>query len=429
MKNRFATTVLVATGLLLFGSLALLKTEGYYGNLLRGWDAQFYYAQARSIAFDRSLDLTESLNHTPYKAPFVPDETGRLTAPPREGERIVNKYPIGLSLIEIPWMLLGELTSRQNAGSTPGYSASAIRTVGWGLLTISVAGLVLLHRMLTERYGFWPALGGVVATWFGGSLFFYSAIFPFMAHGVAFTIVVAILWQIERLRQLEHPCLRSFVWMGCSFGVLFLVRPQQALLLVVAAPVLIRVLVASGRPIRHGAAALLMLGLLVGLQCLLNLAQVGTLTLNAYAAGNEGFDWLHPNWTMVLTSAPRGLLWMHPIVLLAVPALVLKHERSASESIALAHGMVQVYLIACWSSPEQGDSFGSRMWIESTPVIAMGIASLLARAEKWTRGISGVMTLGCLGWTTFLMLAYILGHVTFDTTHAELLNRLRTLHP
>ena len=68
------------------------------------------------------------------------------------------------------------------------------------------------------------------------------------------------------------------------------------------------------------------------------------------------------------------------------------------------------------------------MWNESTPMIAMGIACPLARQGNWKRGISGVMTLGCLGWTTFLMLAYILGHVTFDTTHAELLNRLRTLH-
>ena len=85
-----------------------------------------------------------------------------------------------------------------------------------------------------------------------------------------------------------------------------------------------------------------MLGLLVGLQCLLNLAQAGTLTLSTYADGNEGIDWLCPSWTMVLTSAPRGLPWMHPIVLLAVPALELKQERSASESIALAHDKVRV---------------------------------------------------------------------------------------
>ena len=46
---------------LAIGALGLGKSWLYHGALLQGWDAQFYYAQGRSIAFEGTLDITRSL--------------------------------------------------------------------------------------------------------------------------------------------------------------------------------------------------------------------------------------------------------------------------------------------------------------------------------------------------------------------------------
>ena len=50
------------------GSLLLARTYRYYGTLIRGWDAQFYYAQSRSLLFERSPDLTRSRKGKKVKA-------------------------------------------------------------------------------------------------------------------------------------------------------------------------------------------------------------------------------------------------------------------------------------------------------------------------------------------------------------------------
>ena len=71
---------------------------------MRGWDAQYYYACARSLVFDTDLDITNDLEATPHPAPFDRDADGQFEAVPRDRKgRIVSKYPIGLSLVEVPF--------------------------------------------------------------------------------------------------------------------------------------------------------------------------------------------------------------------------------------------------------------------------------------------------------------------------------------
>jgi hypothetical protein len=405
----------------------------YYGTLLSGWDAQFYYAQGRSIAFEGTLDITPSLEATPYKEPFKPDATGFLAAPPRRGGRIINKYPIGLSLCEIPFMLVGHAVNRLRGGppdgeAAAGYSPPAILCVGLGLLLYTVVGLALLHLLLQRFYPFWPATLGVLAVWLGTSLFYYSAVFPFMAHGTAFALVVAVLWQAEKLRTDPEPRLGRWVLLALTFGLLFLVRPQQVLLLPVTAPFLIGPLARSRHPLPAGALAVGVFGAVCGLQLLANYSQLGRWALNAYAANNEGFDWLHPQWWIVLFSPSRGLFWINPIVIVALAAVVLLRPRVWVEYVVVAHGLVQAYLIACWSSPDQGDAFGPRMWIESTPLIAFGVAKLFARLSPAARWLGGTVYAGALAWTCILMALYIRGYLSSSATYDDILRRVVTLN-
>ena len=72
--------LLTIAGIFLVGVAGLARTERYFGSLLRGWDAQFYYACAHSLVFDRDLDITNNLESTPYAAPFDRDNQLREDA-------------------------------------------------------------------------------------------------------------------------------------------------------------------------------------------------------------------------------------------------------------------------------------------------------------------------------------------------------------
>ena len=90
------------------GLLVLARSHRFTGTLLHGWDAHFYYSAAHSLVFDADLDITNNLFATPWRHPFDRDANGSFEAVPRRADgHTVNKYPLGLSLIEAPFLALG----------------------------------------------------------------------------------------------------------------------------------------------------------------------------------------------------------------------------------------------------------------------------------------------------------------------------------
>jgi hypothetical protein len=415
-------------GMLALGLAVQAKTWSYYGHLLHGWDAQFYYAQSRSLVVERSLDITESLESVPDPSPFGRRSDGHFEAVPRRDGRIVNKYPIGLSLLESPFLAAGTVLSDvfrrpEDGQNVSGYRDIQIATVAAGLLLCVALGCGVLYQLLERAYGSMSAVIGIVAAWLGTSLFYYSAVFPFMAHGMAFALVCLILWQISGMRARPEAGWRDLCLLSATFGLLFLVRPQQILLLPIALPAMVAPIARS----KFWPARLLVfsvvLGAVCGVQAAVNLFHFGSPTVNAYAAGGEGFRWLRPDWYTVLVSSHRGLLWISPIAAVAAAGILWYRPRSWLEYVVLAHGIVQAYLIAAWSSPDQGDAFGARMWCECAPLVAVGVAKVMAKAETAKRLSWGGVTAVAVAWTSVCMVMYVRGHLSDALGHGEILSR------
>jgi hypothetical protein len=416
---------------LVFGAVAMGRAGQFYGQLLHGWDAQFYYAQARSLVIDGDLDITNDLALAPDQGPLGEPSGDLRRLPRREGGQVVNKYPPGLSLLEVPWLALGRLLrtgwERATGGpldGQPGYSDLEITTVGFGLLLYASIGLTLLVALVTPVSGSeWRAAVAVALTWLGTSLLYYTAVFPFMAHGAGFALVVLTLWLSKRLAEAERPTVRAFVAVAASVGFLFLVRPQQVLLLLFLGPWLIRP--AQRIPVRRLLLPLLVFLALASLLVVFNYLQTDRWTVSGYAAGGEGFDWLHPRADLVLWSPERGLLWMSPLVVLAALGYATRRVwRSPLAGVLLLHALTQVYLIAAWSSPAQGDSFGARMWCECVPFVALGVAGLLSTPRPGLRLLWAGGAVVCVGWTCLLLLVYLKDPAFQVNSYGDVLSRV-----
>ncbi len=407
-------------GLVIFlvGVAGLARSERYFGSLLRGWDAQFYYACAHSLVFDRDLDITNNLEATPYAAPFDRDHDGALEAVPRdESGRIRSFYPIGLSLIEVPFLALGRCVRGALAVvgiSSPrpaGYSEIEIFAVALGLLALFACGAQLLCEMLRPYVPSPWRECALISAWFGTSLFYYSAIFPFMAHAVGFTLVVATVC-IGQFVLTRSP--RYLLLLGVALGGLFLVRPQQLTILL---PLLLVLHPVAKQPARlwvpwmtGGAGALAALAVF---QAWAYSHLTGEWTPNAYASAGVGFDWLHPALWTVSMSPTRGLLWISPVVLLAAAGYAAAPLRQLPPAFVVfaIQALMQIYLIACWAYPEQGDSFGARMWAECAAVVACGVGLLYRRSSAVQNLFVSAALLACLVWTNRLLFLYVAGRL------------------
>jgi hypothetical protein len=398
------------------------------GTLLYGWDAQFYYAAARSLVYDGDLDITNDLYLSPWQESFDADADGHFRRVPVNGDgRIINKYPLGLSLIEVPFVSLGRVLRAlaeargKHFAQPPGYAPLEINTVAVGLLAFFSVGMQCLANLLSRLApAYWIGLS-LLGAWLGTSLFYYSAVFPFMAHAVGFTVVVWLLVMADELPGSPKPN-QALLAMGLATAVLFLIRPQQVLLAVFLLP---RLLSLYGKPLRTwlpgAAGGALVLALAVAAQGSVHAQNTGSFTLNAYAAGGEGFFWTHPAWDVVLISPCRGLLWISPVVILAGAGYWSRRRSLPWFAVALlGHALVQLYLIAAWSSPHQGDAFGARMWCECTGVVACGLA-LLYRPSRLVQTAAVVAAAACVCWTCALLVVAIERGMPVDVTYCDLL--------
>lgn len=382
-------------------------------SLLRGWDAQFYYAAARSLMYQGDLDVSDDLLLSPGVRDFDRDGDGVLEVPAKDSRgRVINKYPIGLSLLEVPWLAasgaIRRLPGLEPGGESaaPGYSASEVLFTATGLVWLVILGLLLLYRVANEYAPPAWATAAVLATVACTPLLYYSTITPFMSHGPAMALVVAIVYVLQRIEHDRIVTDRQLVAVAALAALLFLVRPQQVLLIGLAAPIFLPVLRKHSRWQRRLVVPAVLFSLAPLLMLAVNWSQGGRLTLNAYAAAGEGFSWLSPAFYRVLLSADRGLIWMSPIVLVAILGYFRPPVREYRVPwIVLAHGVLQLYLIMTWSSPDQGDSFGARMWIESLPAVTIGLAFLLTGLGRAGRVTVLAVVAVFAAWNAGLMLA------------------------
>lgn len=169
----------IALIVVLIGSLGMMRSTRYYGTLLHGFDAQFYYAAARSLVNQGEFDVTDDIEATPHPAPFQ-SEHG---IPLRPDGGVKNVFPVGLSLIEASFLWPAQRFLRSPSERAPqGYSPAEIHGVAFGLLLVTAVGLQLLHWMSLTMIS--PVNGAylVLIAWWGTPLLYYSAWFPFSAH-------------------------------------------------------------------------------------------------------------------------------------------------------------------------------------------------------------------------------------------------------
>ncbi len=414
---------IVFAAVVLVEGCALWRVERYYGHLLRGNDAQFYYAATRSLVVGRDLNISDDIVLTPHTDPFDFDHDGYFEELPRDKRgQILHKRPIGLSIIEAPWLWAAVTWVPDPRGDTRavGYSVTDIRVVAFGLALAVAAGLALLYALIRRLSSAPWAIFSVWCAWLGTSLFGYSTAVIFMAHATAFTLVIATVFVADSLRGDGRTNLKLSV-LGALVGLLYLVRPQQVLLLLLLLPYFLRVWQRDRQVWTQGAVTgVAFLIIAIGFQAAVYAVSFGEGIISGYYAVGETFDWFQPNFLKVLADPARGLLVFSPIVVVACAGYILNWRRVPMFGwVLLAHAIVQLYVIAAWSGRLQGDSFGARMWSECAGMVAVGV-SLLETSAPAIRLAWAVVATACVGWASALLIVYMQRGFSFSTTYGDL---------
>ena len=381
---------------------------------LRG-DAMWYYAYARSLAFDRDLDFSNE-----YRRLGVDQFRG--SQPVRETGLPRNTFPIGAGLLWIPFLVLGHVGAglRNLHGLTTAYDGFTdpyLHGAALGGLLIGWLGLLVLDRLLRRWFSPGTAFAAAVGTVMGSFLFWYMGYQPIYTQAPSFLLATLFI-----ARWIRGPkTTRDFAILGLILGAAACVRWQNALLGFLPLWTLCGMALERLWPAVRKVGALAGSFLVAFTPQLLAWKILFDRFYLGVPLGEDYMRWSQPFLEEVLFSSRHGLFSWSPVLLLASIGFLFFLRREPRVGIPLAillAGLTYVNgSVADWWA---GGSFGARRFDSAIPIFALGLATAVQGAMGFVRrrpgAVLGLVLFGLVGVNVLFMEQYRRGRLPVDDT-------------
>jgi len=344
-------------------------------------DGKGYYAWARSVWIDHDVDF-ENDYLLLYPPDPLPDEMEQRTA----RGLVINKYPIGMAVLETPGMLIGHMIALLAPSvSADGVSRPYQLAVVLSLLLFYLWSQYLLFRAMLN-FGadpFWSFLLCAVMI-LGTNLLHYIAKEPAMAHAAGVAICNVLIFIVSGWSSVwKQVKVWQIIFVGILMGLLLLVRNSNIFLL----PFLVTLLMRDRRiPLKGWLILGVSAALVFSIQPLALRALWGRFLLIGYTREGVGGDW-SGIWKTLL-STRHGLFLWHPwylvLVILSIAAAFNRSTRRLALGAWISFGIL-VLINGSWWCWWFGDSFGNRAFIETLPMFTLVVGLWLTQAIDYNR--------------------------------------------
>ncbi|MCB0790567.1 MAG: hypothetical protein H6595_14475 [Flavobacteriales bacterium] len=370
--------VIVLLGVLLLAMSNNINWGGPHWRSVLQVDARGYHAYLPALLLrqDPNLNFFDELEKGKYGG------TGQVyDYRIRVDDRTVNKYFIGTALCESPFFLAAHAWTLLTNGDADGFAKPYVVAVNIAAIFFVLLGLWAIDDLLLcEGIDAGWRSTVVVAMLLGTPLVYYSVVAPGMSHAYSFGLCSLFVRNI--LRWSDGPLRWRLLVLGALLGLIVLVRPVNALILITV-PLFLgswaRVRTFLDRTVRQGPWTLMAMVLfagVVGIQALYYHAATGKWWVDTYPG--EGFVWSDPHILDMLFSYRKGLFVYSPVLLLATAGLVPMARRSVLRTGAWITVFLGItYVLSSWWNWWYGGSFGQRAWSEYLVLFALPLAYAL----------------------------------------------------
>jgi hypothetical protein len=338
-------------------------------------DAVEYFSHVRSLYFDHDLDFANEFEHFGILSRYDkirPTVTGH--------RRTI--FSVGPALAWLPFYAAGDLVARASGRVEEGYSPSHIRAVCVASVGYGVLGLLLVYRLLRPRVGRGPAALTVGLLEYATFLYWYMVHDAAMSHALSFCAAAAVVAAWWDGREALSP--RRALVVGLLTGLAATMRWQNGVLLLLPAATLLGQL--RPRPlvaVRTGALTLAAFALGAAPQLLAWKAIFGQYLLADPPHGRDFLRLGHPYLLNTFFSSRHGLLYWTPLLWAGFLGFLplLRRERRTALMLLLPL-TVMAYVNVCSGDWWAGGSFSNRRFDSTLPLLAFGLAAVVAGAER-----------------------------------------------
>jgi hypothetical protein len=315
--------------------------------------------------------------------------------------RWMNAHPIGVAIMQTPFFLTGHALTKWSNLSPDGFTFYYQHAAGISGIFWTVAGLWMLRRLLLKHFCERVAAATLVVVLLGTGLYHYSTYDSTYSHVYSFFLFASFLYLTERWHSAAAASLhavaqqestdhlgRDSVLLGLVSGLIVLTRHTNVILLLIF-PLYG---MSSGTSVRSAVdrqlnrwrelAIMVVVGVaIVFPQLDIYYRATGHAFVSAY--GDLSFNFRSPHIWAVLFSVQKGLFFWSPMLLAAVAGFAIGYKKLRPFLLGAAVAMAaDTYLIASWWDWQFGASYGHRGFIDTLPLLALGLAAFF----EWSLG-------------------------------------------
>jgi hypothetical protein len=327
--------------------------------------AFFHYGDLTMGFIDEDLSLLKN-KFWPHISP-----TGKYT----------SKMSMGLSFMYLPFYGLGYIHARWTGEETDGFSPPFAFWLLFSALFYIVIGMFFLRKVLLMYFSHGITALIILLVFFGTNLLFYTTIQAPMPHSYAFALISIFLYYT--IKWHEHPRIWNSVLLGLLLGIISLIRPTNALIIVFFLFYKIysynsfidkfTLLLTNWKSL----VLLSLAALVVWIPQILYWKET-TGQLFYYSYQDEHFFFSSPHIWKGLFGYRKGWFLYTPVMLMAVLSIVLLVRKNNEFFLPIAvFTVLNIYIILSWWCWWYGGSYGHRAFIDSYAILAIPLGVLL----------------------------------------------------
>jgi len=334
--------------------------------------------------------IRDYLSHPPYDNPPTP-----------LGKNIVQ-YTIGISLMEMPFFLIGHYAAMFLGYSTDGLSPPyqiAVKISNWFYL---ILGFVFLFKSLCFFYSRVYALLVCSLLYIATNLFYFSTCHFGMAHIPVFFLVACVIYLTILIHQ--KPAWTLFLILGVCLGMIALIRITD--LVIAFVPIFYSVYdkktfidkidFVKQNIAKIGIAILVSILPFVP-QLMYWKAMSGQYFYYSY--GHQKLDLLKPHLIAGIFETDNGWLHYSPFMIFSVIGLFFIKKNKELGLASILVFITYSYLVYSWFCFQYINGFGSRPMIDIYPLLAFPITAFLvsmSNQKVWIKTTATVVIVGSL---------------------------------
>jgi hypothetical protein len=298
----------------------------------------------------------------------------------------ISKYPIGMAVLVSPFFAYSHYVVKTSNEFPPnGYSLPYQKGVFYAALFYLFLGLVFLRKLLLfydlSRIKIFIVQAFLV---FGTPLIHYTYYDPSFSHVYSFFAITLFFYLFKH--YITNNKIKTLFIAGLVFGLIFLLR-QVNIIAILFVPFLIgdfnrfKIFIVKHFYLKPLRVLLFSLGFIIVafIQLTFNKLQSGYFF--AYSYGEEGFNFLDPQFFKSLFGFGKGFFVYTPIAFVGVLGVLFFNIKSKKWFLIISYILFIAfvnYIFSSWWCWNYGGSFSLRPWVDFLSVFAIGLLFMIS---------------------------------------------------